>query len=112
MSEQQPSAADVVKRLRASFESRRTRLVEREGELSAALATDLGKAPLEGYLTEIAFTRLEVDHTLAHIDHWVKPAKVTVPLVQRPARARVIPEPLGVALIIGPWNYPLQLVLA
>ncbi len=42
----------------------------------------------------------------------MKPAKVAVPLTQQPGRARVIPEPLGVVLIIGPWNYPLQLVLA
>lgn len=127
MSTQQPSAADVVKRLRAGFDSGRTRpvdwrkeqlgriralLAEREGELSAALAADLGKAPIEGYLTEIAFTRLEVDHALAHLDRWVRPAKVSVPLTQRPASARVISEPLGVVLIVGPWNYPLQLVLA
>ncbi len=127
MSEQQPPAADVVKRLRAGFESGRTRplewrkeqlrriralLIERDAELSAALAADLGKASVESYLTEIAFTRLEVDDTLAHLDRWVKPAKVAVPLTQRPGRARVIPEPLGVVLIIGPWNYPLQLVLA
>ena len=127
MNEQQPPAADVVKRLRAGFESGRTRplewrkeqlrriralLIERDAELSAALAADLGKATVESYLTEIAFTRLEVDDTLAHLDRWVKPAKVAVPLTQRPGRARVIPEPLGVVLIIGPWNYPLQLVLA
>ena len=90
----------------------RALLVEREGELIAALAADLGKAAIEGYLTEIAFIRAEIDYTLAHLDRWVKPAKVAVPLTQRPAQARVMPEPLGVVLIIGPWNYPVQLVLA
>jgi aldehyde dehydrogenase (NAD+) len=122
-----PAASDIVKRLRAGFDSRRTRpvdwrthqlrrlealLTERETELLDALAADLGKPAIEGYVTETAFTRAEIDFALANLDAWVKPEKVAVPLTQQPARARIVREPLGLVLIIGPWNYPIQLVLA
>ena len=91
---QDATAADVVKRLRAGFDSGRTRpldwrreqlrrlealLLERETELLDALAADLGKPAIEGYVTEIAFTRREIDFALAHLDEWVKPEKVAVP---------------------------------
>ena len=120
-------AADVAKRVHAGFESGRTRpfewrvsqlrrlgalLVERETELLDALAADLGKPAIEGYVTEVAFTRAEIDFALANLDTWVKPEKVTVPLTQQPAKAQIVREPLGSVLVIGPWNYPLQLVLA
>jgi aldehyde dehydrogenase (NAD+) len=122
-----PSPADVVKRLRTTFDAGRTRpvewrkaqlhalrqlLVEGEEELSAALERDLGKSALEGFLTEIAFVRAEIDETLRHLDAWLRPAKVSVPLKQQPGKARIHRDPLGVVLIIGPWNYPVQLVLA
>ncbi len=121
------AAADIAKRLRAAFETGRTRpldwrrgqlrrlealLVERETELLDALGADLGKPAIEGFLTETAFTRAEIDFALAHLDAWAKPEKVAVPLTQQPAKAQIVREPLGVVLIIGPWNYPVQLVLA
>lgn len=118
---------DVVKRLRAAFDAGRTRPVEwrrrqlerlaamlheREDELVAALHADLGKPAIEAYVTDIAFTRAEIDYTLKHLDAWLRPARVSLPVKQQPGRASVRREPLGVALIIGPWNYPVQLVLA
>ena len=121
------AAADIAKRLRAGFETGRTRplewrrgqlrrlealLVERETDLLDALAADLGKPAIEGFVTETAFTRAEIDFALAHLDAWAKPEKVAVPLTQQPAKAQIVREPLGVVLIIGPWNYPVQLVLA
>ncbi len=122
-----PAATDVVKRLRATFDAGRTRpvewrkaqlhalkqlLVEGEDELSAALDRDLGKSALEGFLTEIALVRAEVDEALHHLDAWLRPAKVSVPVKQQPGKARIHRDPLGVVLIIGPWNYPVQLILA
>jgi aldehyde dehydrogenase (NAD+) len=121
------SPADVTKRLRATFDDGRTRplewrraqlhalkalLAEGEQELLAALALDLGKSAVEGFLTEIAMVRAEIDYTLRHLETWLRPHKVTVPVKQLPGRARIHRDPLGVVLIIGPWNYPVQLVLA
>src|SRR5438093_2875056 len=86
-------------------------VVEREEELLDALVADLGKPPTEGWLTDLVLTTRDVDHTLKHLDAWMRPRRVSVPVVQQPASARVVPEPLGVALVIAPWNYPVQLLL-
>lgn len=86
-------------------------LDEQQDRLSEALAADLGKSPIESYLTEIGFTINQVDHATAHLGSWMKPDKVSVPLAFRPGTARVQRQPLGTVLIIGTWNYPVQLVL-
>ena len=87
-------------------------LVEREGEFTTALHEDLGKPALESFVTEIGFTLGEVDHALRHLRRWSRGSRVAVPLALQPARARNEPQPLGVVLVIAPWNYPLQLLLA
>ncbi|MBX3471007.1 MAG: aldehyde dehydrogenase family protein [Planctomycetes bacterium] len=116
----------VLERLRATFRAGRTRplawrveqlqrlrtlLREREAEAMAALRADLGKPALEAYGGEIGFVVAEIDHTLAHLHAWARPEKVSTPLANQPACSTIIREPLGVVLIIGPWNYPLQLTL-
>ena len=87
-------------------------LVERETELADALQQDLGKHPTESHTTELGFTRNEIDFTLKHLAKWSRSTKVRVPLTLQPASARVTPQPLGVVLILSPWNYPVQLLLA
>ncbi len=87
-------------------------LTEGEPELIAALAADLGKSAIEAFVTEIAITHAEIDFTLRHLSGWLRPEKVHVPVKQQPGQARIHRDPLGVVLIIGPWNYPVQLVLA
>ncbi len=119
-------AAAVVERLRATYETGRTRpaawrrgqldaiklmLVEHEDEFLQALTTDLGKPSVEGWLTDVVLTIRDVDYTLKHMGEWMRPERVSVPVVQQPATARVIREPLGVVLVIAPWNYPVQLLL-
>lgn len=96
---------DQLKRLRAM-------LVERESEIAEALHRDLRKSELESYLTEIGFLHNEIDHTLKHLGAWAKPEKVAATLAVQPGRALVVREPLGVILIIAPWNYPFQLLLS
>jgi aldehyde dehydrogenase (NAD+) len=118
---------DTTKKLRAAFDSGRSRpiawrkaqlkrlksmLRDGESQLLEALHRDLGKPAIEGFLTDIAFVRAEIDETLRHLDAWVRPEKIKVPLKQQPGRAHISRDPLGVVLIIGPWNYPVQLVLA
>ena len=117
----------VVGDLRDTFESGRTRplewrrgqlrglrrmLVERESELLAALAADLGKPPAEAWATDIGFVISEIDHVLHHLRSWARPERVWAPLVTRPAKARIVREPFGVALVIAPWNYPIQLLVS
>lgn len=87
-------------------------LSEREEDLVAALRADLGKNSLEAYLTEVSITRSETEYALKHLDGWARSRKVPVPLGLQPASARTEPQPLGVVLIIAPWNYPVQLLLA
>lgn len=87
-------------------------LTEREAEFAAALARDLGKNPFEGFLTEISVTRAEAEYALKHLAKWTRSTRVPVPLGLLPASARTEPQPLGVVLVIAPWNYPVQLLLA
>ncbi|MFW6295658.1 MAG: aldehyde dehydrogenase [Halothece sp.] len=75
-----------------------------------ALNQDLNKPEFEG-IFEIAVLQ-EIDHTLKHLKSWVKPKKAKTPLTQFPASAKIYPEPLGVVLIIGPWNYPFSLMIS
>ena len=90
----------------------RALLVEREPELLAALAADLGKPAIEAWVTEIAFCLNEIDHTLAHLPGWTKAVRVATPVTFQPGSSRIVPEPLGVVCVIAPWNYPLQLLVA
>jgi aldehyde dehydrogenase (NAD+) len=90
----------------------RRMLVEQEPTFAAALGSDLGKSEIEAYTTEIGFTIGEIDHALRHLHSWVRPHKVRLPLHLRPGSARIVQGPLGTVLIIAPWNYPLQLMLA
>ncbi|MFI7101326.1 aldehyde dehydrogenase family protein [Streptomyces sp. NPDC050161] len=120
-------AAALVDRLRTTFAARRTAstawrrgqltalrelLTENSDVLLAALADDLGKGPQEAYRTEIASTVNEIDHTLAHLDAWLAPRPAALPDRLLPAVGQVVREPLGVVLVIAPWNYPLHLALA
>jgi aldehyde dehydrogenase (NAD+) len=89
-----------------------TALEKHESALLDALHLDLGKPPAEAWISEIAFLRMEIRHTLRHLKKWSQPRRVGLPIFVWPARGHLQPEPRGTALIIGPWNYPLQLLLA
>jgi len=86
-------------------------LEDNEAAFLGALATDLGKPSVEGFITDIAFVTGEVKSMIKKLKKWNKPERVRTPLVAMPARSRLIPEPLGVVLVIAPWNYPIQLLL-
>ncbi|MFJ8472535.1 aldehyde dehydrogenase family protein [Kitasatospora sp. NPDC094011] len=121
------TVADTVARLRATFATGRTKplawrraqlaalralLTEQAEALQQALHADLGKSPAEAYRSEIGFTINELDHTVTHLEQWLSPKPAAVPEAFRPAEASVVRDPLGVVLVIAPWNYPLQLALA
>jgi aldehyde dehydrogenase (NAD+) len=87
-------------------------LEENDERINAALAADLGKSALEAYTTETSFVVGEVEHAIEHVNQWMQPSRVHVPLTLRPGNARVIPQPLGLVLIIAAWNYPVHLTFA
>jgi aldehyde dehydrogenase (NAD+) len=115
-----------VAELRASFERGKTRplawrraqleglsqlVSEGADELLHALQQDLRKPALEAWNAEIGFIRQDVKLTLKNLAKWTRPEKVATPIHLRPAKSRIVREPLGVVLIIAPWNYPVQLLL-
>ncbi len=85
---------------------------QHENEITAALQNDLGKSAFESYATEIGIVLSEISLHLKKLSKWSKPKNIASPLAALPARSFVQYEPLGVALIIAPWNYPFQLLLA
>lgn len=87
--------------------------IESSGQaLIDALHADLRKSPQEAYATEIGLVLAEIRHASHNLPSWARPQRRRSSLLTWPARGVVCPEPYGVALIIGPWNYPLQLLLA
>lgn len=79
---------------------------DNENELYTAIFDDFGKSKFETYGSELALIYHEIDIFLKNIKNWGKPKKVSSGLVNFPAKSYIIPEPLGVTLIIGAWNYP------
>src|SRR5205085_4748108 len=64
----------------------------------------------ECWVTETGFLISEISNTLKHLKHWMEREEAATNLLNIPSKSFVIKEPLGVVLIIGPWNYPLQLL--
>jgi aldehyde dehydrogenase (NAD+) len=86
-------------------------LISGEKPLLAALHADLRKPPMEAYAAEIGMVISEIDFAIKHLKAWLKPSRRSVPWMVWPASAHLSPRPLGLTLIIGPWNYPVQLLL-
>lgn len=121
-----PDVAAIVRSLRAAFDSGLTRdlawrqgqlaaleqmMVENEAEIAEALKADLGKPFGEACTAEIDFTRKEAAHARRHLRRWSRPQRAGTPLSIQPGKSAVEATPYGVALIVGAWNYPFQLVL-
>ncbi|WP_444931986.1 aldehyde dehydrogenase family protein [Microbulbifer sp. SSSA002] len=105
------STAEISWRRRQLSQLRKM-IADNEAHFLRALHDDLRKPHQEGYLTEISFLYSDINHSLKSLKKWLRPRKVQSPLLAQPARSYVQPEPLGVVLIIGAWNYPLQLLLS
>lgn len=89
----------------------RDAIIDREQIIMNALQEDLGKSSFEAYATEIGFVLGSIRHAMKHLGQWMKPQKLPTPLHLQPGKSRLISEPYGTVLIIGPFNYPFQLVL-
>jgi len=118
--------SDSIAALRATFDARKTRpeqwrrgqlqrlqamVEDNESDIHEALHADLGKSGFESRMTETGTVLSEIKHTLAHLKKWMRPKKVSTPLSNQPGHSRIVSEPLGVVLIIAPWNYPVNLIL-
>ena len=82
-----------------------------EGRISEALWTDLHKSYEEAYLTEISIVKSEIRTHIKNVCKWAKRRKVSSSFKLFPSRSYIVKEPLGCALIVSPWNYPVQLLL-
>ncbi|MFP4121970.1 aldehyde dehydrogenase [Coleofasciculus sp.] len=85
-------------------------VVDDQEAIINAVKADLGRPEFEAYFEIAAIT--EINYAIKHLKSWVKPKKVAVGLEQFPASGKIYPEPLGVVLIISPWNYPFQLLIS
>jgi len=85
---------------------------ECESDLFAALQSDLGKCAMESFATETSYVSGDAAYSQKNLSRWTRKQRVPTPIVGQPGKSWVQPEPLGVVLIIGAWNYPVQLTLA
>ncbi len=86
-------------------------IVKYEDEINKALYVDLKKSKEETWATETGLLMAELKNSIKNLRQWMTPAKVAGSLVTFPSSAKIYRDPLGVILIIAPWNYPLQLLL-
>ena len=85
-------------------------IISNEPAISKALFKDLRKSEQEAYLTEISIVKQEIDYHISNLREWSQIKRVYTPIHLLPSKSRIQYEPLGLALIIAPWNYPFQLL--
>lgn len=116
----------VVRRLRDTFATGRTRSVEwrkeqlralgrlmseNEAAIAEALEKDLGRSPFEAWLADIASTAGEAEFAAKNVGKWMKRKHRLLEMSQLPGRGWVEYEPFGTVLVIGAWNFPFALTL-
>lgn len=119
-------AASLVKELRGTFNSGTTRTYEwrvkqlknllkltdfHEKDILGALHQDLSKPEFESFISEISLLKSAINLALKQLRQWMKPEKAKTSITVFPSSAEIVPEPLGVVLVISAWNYPFLLSL-
>lgn len=95
---------ESLKKFRAAINKYEDRIMD-------ALWEDLHKSNEEAFLSEISIVTREIDLHIKNLSKWSRPKKVPTPVHLLPSSSRIRYEPLGMALIIAPWNYPFQLLM-
>ena len=90
----------------------RSMMKDRAEDFYAALWTDLRRNRIDADWTDVKYITSEANHALSHLRRWMKPLRVSTPLVLMPSHTQVRFDPLGVGLIIGTWNYPVMMTLS
>jgi aldehyde dehydrogenase (NAD+) len=86
-------------------------ILNHEQDLYDALYADLKKSPEETWVTETGMVISELNAAIKNLHQWMEPESAGTNLLNLPSASKVFKEPLGVVLIIGPWNYPFQLLI-
>jgi aldehyde dehydrogenase (NAD+) len=94
---------ETLKKLKSSIQ-------QHESAIEQALYNDLRKSSFEAFGTEVGIIIKEIDFTIKHLQDWSRPQSVPTPLMFFPSTSKIYRDPLGIVLIIAPWNYPFQLV--
>jgi len=95
----------------AALSALRDMVLTHQPQIAAALASDFGKAETEVLLTEVLPILQEITHARRHLRGWMRPRRVWPTLTTLGTSGRIVPQPKGVALIIAPWNFPVNLAL-
>ena len=90
----------------------KTALIHYESALNDALKEDLGKPEFESFLTETGFSQHDLSTTISRLKRWMKPKRTLTSLLTQPGSSRIYYSPLGVNLIIAPYNYPVMLTFS
>ena len=96
---------------KAQLQKFKKAILANEAQINQALYTDLKKSPEEAWASELGLLMAEINVTLKHLHKWMQPVSAGTDLVNLPSSSKIYRDPLGVVLIIAPWNYPLQLLL-
>ncbi len=108
----QSGATRPYRARRDALRSLKRSLKRHEEALLGAMHADMRKPRFEAYMADIGLVHQELGHALQHLSDWMRHTETPTPLALWPAKGRIQVEPLGVVLIIAPWNYPVALTLS
>lgn len=96
---------------KAQLKILRDAIIQNEKNITEALSKDFSKPHFEAYTTEIGPLLSEIRLVLANLDKWTKPKRVATPFPFFPSSSKIYRDPLGITLIVSPWNYPFMLLM-